>query len=261
MHSLWSTFLQQSAPAASISLVYCLQGRNQQAPAVYNRDGTVNITLPLLVSDNLRPADSDNAVLFKNGKPVTITGYVSLDLTEPNSSSIDSLAVPAFSSSMLDEEYTPQWMSSAAFQQFAGDQLPTSSAAYGSTQLRSGAGAVTFYPQLTAEMDRAAQPAFSFLHTPVESFAADSVSSHSTAVVPDVSSSSSSMMGEVDVMLGDNTSYTRIMDPLCQEVILLEDLEEMSQPEISAVAALTAARDEAIASARCGGVLALLLIS
>jgi hypothetical protein len=78
------------------------------------------------------------------------------------------------SSSSQQPFLTPFWMSTSDLQQLVANQ-PRSSAAYGSTWLCSGAGAVSFHPQLTLPYDWPAQPATSFLTRPNESFTADSI--------------------------------------------------------------------------------------
>jgi hypothetical protein len=106
-------------------------------------------------------------------------------------SSTDGPAPPSNSSSSQQPFLTPVWMSSQDLQQLVANQ-PRSSPACGSTRLCSGAGAVSFHPELTLPYNWHTQPATSFVIPPVESFVADSISSQSSTVAPAPSSSSSS---------------------------------------------------------------------
>jgi hypothetical protein len=147
------------------------------------------------------------------------------------------------SSSSSRQFLTPMWMSNRDMQQLVADQ-PRSSAAYGSTQLRSGAGAATWHPQLTLPYNWTAQPV-----TAMHTVDIGSISQRTAATPVNSSSSSSSSVAEVDLVdySGSTQMYLQL-DPLCSQGVLFEDSQDFSGP--GAAAAVAAERDEAFATMR-----------
>jgi hypothetical protein len=163
----------------------------------------------------------------------------------PETPHLDSSSRSINSSSSQPSDFMPVWMSKQELQQLAANQ-PRSSAAYGSTRLCSGAGAVTFHPQLTLPYGWLAQPAVSVSFPPVETFTADSISSQSRTAVPAPSSSSKVEVDLVDSNGSTQTSW--LLDPLSSIGVLFEDSQDFSGP--GAAAAVAAERDEAYAAMR-----------
>jgi hypothetical protein len=150
------------------------------------------------------------------------------------------------SSSGSSQFLTPVWMSNHDMQQLVADQ-PRSSAANGSTQLCSGAGAATWHSQLTLPYKWAAQPVTGFFNTTMNPYDVDSINNHSTAATPVNSSSSSSMLVDVVDYSGSTQMYLQL-DPLCSQGVLFEDSQDFSGP--GAATAVAAERDEAYATMR-----------
>jgi hypothetical protein len=157
---------------------------------------------------------------------------------------------PSKGSSSSSHFLAPVWMSDADMQHVVANQ-PRSSAAYGSTQLCSGAGAATWHPQLTLPCSWAAPSAASSIHPTINPYDIGSISNlnHSTAMTGVNISSSNSKSYEVDVV--DSSGSTQMclqLDPLCSQGVLFEDSQDFSGP--GAAAAVAAERDEAHASLR-----------
>jgi hypothetical protein len=159
---------------------------------------------------------------------------------------------PAANSSTYDLPFNifpsqqPGWTSNSDLQQQLADE-PHSSAATRSARLFSGAETAEF--KMALPTASAAQPAVNFISTPTDPDADDSSSNQSTAVQPIPSSSSSSSGVWVDVVDSDGSTVMELqLDPLCSQVLLLEEVQDVI--EARTTAALAAERDAAVAAKR-----------